>query len=203
MTVSYRIGLSAAHTVGAVFLLLLMSACRSSDACPTGRLYFGNVNETMPDHIHRNGVYVQQPPSYRGYPVYKHELRDEYLYYIHGNLFGGYWAIGPQVGGTDAGISVQTRARRPQDAQEEWHVWNRRRASWEPLLHTVDIICVEDNFMTCSSGEVHISGLSGKDEIQAMRMGDYRVTNITYQLRPVYRQLHGVTEEYLFYQSGK
>ncbi|ELT99640.1 hypothetical protein CAPTEDRAFT_227712 [Capitella teleta] len=164
------------------------------------RVYFTPLNDTVAAHIHRGGIYIRQQSDFKGFPVYKHERLNEYLYYLRGNLFGGYWAIGDRIGGADASLSVQTTARRPEDAQESWHAWDTRTSSWVDI-GAGRMSCVRDDFMTCSSGEIQISGLDESDESQLHRMGTYQVTNQTNSLRPVYSMVENA-EEYFFYQDG-
>jgi hypothetical protein len=160
-------------------------------------VYFSPLNTTHAEHIHRGGVYIRLQSDFKGHPVYKHERLDEYLYYLSGNLFGGYWAIGDRIGGADASLSVQTDALRPEDAQEEWMAWSSRSSSWVSI-GSGRLSCVANDFMTCSSGELDISGLDEADERQLHRMGLYTIVNMTHSLRPVY----AFHQDYLFYQDG-
>lgn len=157
------------------------------------------MNETYPDLVPYNGIYLPVSLDDRGRQVYKHEFRDAYLYYIGGNLLPGFWAVGDHVGGTEALFSVQTNEAFPVHAPREWEFWDSQDGHW---VHDSRLraVCVPPDFVTCTTGRVRLGRLSPWNSHQESRMGEYVLTNQTYSMRPVYQ--HADNEEFLYYFSG-
>jgi len=144
-----------------------------------------------------NGIYVQQPGTGLQSPVYKHESRQQY---IHKVVVDGlpHWRVGvPSVGAqgdfidylsTPSLLADDDDMTSP-DMTSRWYVWSAHDHSWS-LAGRVSATCVEPDFVTCTSGLLSVSGLSVRHQRwHGMRMGIYRATSLTNQLRPVYKSV--------------
>lgn len=168
-----------------------------ADGCD--RVYVGSLDETYPELVQNNGIYHQIGADSRGFPVYRHEFRENYLYYIGGNLVSGFWAIGPEAAGTDAALSVQCSAPNPALAPRRWKLWDEGDHRWKPAPR-LRAECVAPSFVTCTTGRLRLAGLSAYNHHQEDKMGEYVLTNRTEQMRPVYQHSDG--EDFLFHLNG-
>lgn len=165
-----------------------------SSRCSTGRIYVGNVDMSNAEMIVFNGIYVQQQDvSAPEMPIYKHESREQFLHsvFVDGLL---HWRIGVRgVGGQTnfvdylSAFSIDIDNFTSPDMTSRWHIWNTGNHSWS-LARQLSATCVEPDFVTCTSGLLSVSGLSERHQRwHKMRMGTYKITSLTEQLRPVYK----------------
>ena len=176
----------------------------TSTQCASGRVYVGNVNLTSAELIVFNGIYVQQQPDddsgRRLPPIYKHELREQFLHVVFVDD-QPYWRVGVRrVGGRASAAasdfvdylsarSTQVDNVTSPEMTSRWHVWSARAHSWS-LAPRLRATCVEPDFVTCTSGLLRLSGLSARHQRwHRMRMGTYRLTELTNELRPVYKSV--------------
>ena len=176
-----------------------------SSQCTTGRIYVGNVNMSNAELIVFNGIYVQQQnvvvprngtkDSGLVVPVYKHESREQFLHLVFVDDHP-HWRIGiRRVGGQTSFVdylsapSVDADDPMTPDMTSHWYVRSRRSPSWS-LARRLRAKCVEPDFVTCTTGLLSVSGLSRRHRRwHSMRMGTYRITSLTNQLRPVYKSV--------------
>ena len=171
-----------------------------SSRCVTGRIYVGNVDMSNAEMIVFNGIYVQQssvPAQDSGpeLPLYKHESREQFIHVVFVDGLP-HWRVGIRsVGGQNDFVdylsapSVNVDDVTSPDMTSDWYVWNKHSHSWS-LAERLSATCVEPDFVTCTSGLLNVSGLSRRHQSwHKMRMGTYRVTSLTSQLRPVYKSV--------------
>lgn len=183
-----------------IVICVITAIVHYGGCCETGRIFIGSVNETYPDQIDKNGIYVQMSEHLDGFPIYKHESRDYYLYHVSGNILSSpYWLIGSNPGSLTATLSLQTSTASVHLAPEQWRIWSGAHRVWESDKH-LKAICVDESFITCKTGKVRLHGLSPWNHHQLNRTGYYYLTNRTHDMRPVYRSEH--RKDYLFYVDG-
>ena len=176
-----------------------------ADCCQTGRLFIGSVGVNHPDLLTINGVYIQQESrDARGFPVFKHEKQDFYLYHIRGNLLGtappsGYWAIGLTIGSPEAVISARSEGSHPEEVSLNWRVWDSLNRDWH-RERRLKAVCVTEDFVVCETGYLRLHGLAAAHALQSKRLGLYRITSQIHELRPVYQ--HITNDQYLFFHHG-
>jgi len=173
-----------------------------SSLCSSGRVYIGTVDMSNADLIVFNGIYVQQSdvlapdasttdtgPT----PIYKHESREQFLHLVYVDGLPR-WRIGVRsVGGqTDFVDYLSESSVDVDDPTSSWYAWNALSHSWSrPIpLHAT---CADSDFVTCTSGLLSVSGLSRRHlRWHGRRMGTYRITSLTNQLRPVYKSVYSL-----------
>ena len=172
-------------------------------------MYVGSVDESLLNFVQINGVYLQQDYLNDGRHVFRHEKFDIYLIYVvdndtgndeePGSVSNAFWVIGPYTGGSNMGMRVSSVARRPELITEQWEV-GAEDGSWTPVKR-FKAVCVKHTFVACSSGRIVIGGLNRRSSRYRSLMGSYELTNVTYQLRPVYR--HNLRDStFLYYMNG-
>ncbi|KAK2161178.1 hypothetical protein LSH36_120g06029 [Paralvinella palmiformis] len=182
-----------------LIICVLTVLAHFAGCCDTGRIFVGSVNETYPNQIDKNGIYLEISRRLDGLPVYKHESRDYYLYHVSGNIISPHWLVGSDPGSLTATLSLQTAAPSVEMANELWSVWSSSRRAWEEEKH-LKAVCIDKKFVTCKTGKIRLRGLSPWNHHQLNRTGYYYLTNKTNEMRPVYRSEH--RNDYLFYVDG-
>jgi len=167
--------------------------------CATGRIYVGNVDMSNADLIVFNGIYVLLPSVTSNdslqLPLYKHQSLDQFLHVVFVNS-RPYWRVGVRRVGRQTDFvdylsapAVDGDDVTSPDMTSRWHVWSTRSHSWSPVPR-VRASCVRSDFVTCTSGLLSVSGLTPRHQRwHGMRMGTYRITSRTSDLRPVYKSV--------------
>jgi len=176
---------------------VILAVVEVSSRCASGRIYVGNVNMSNAELIVFNGIYIQQQTvpvpdndSDLEVPLYKHESREQFLHLV---LVDGlpHWRIGIRRVGSQRDfvdyLSAPSGYLTSPVMTPRWYVWNTRSHSWS-LARRLSATCVEPDFVTCTSGLLTVSGLSRRHRRRhKIRMGTYRITALTNDLRPVYK----------------
>lgn len=165
-------------------------------SCDTGRIFIGNVNESTPELFSYNGVYVSQPSSaINGKPVYKHESREHFIYFVPSSQYAmAQWVAGHVPGGKRFFLSTVTS----DVTSQRWRLWLNDRQTWSDA-NVIRSVCVTSTFASCTSGELVVT--TRNDRYKKTRgVGIYSITSDVQELRPVYK--HVQSNDFLFYRSG-
>lgn len=191
-----------------VCVCVLMPVSGVTSFCSTGRIFVGNFNASYPEAVRFNGIYKARPDAEatlsRGLPVYQHERRpNQFVYRTMLGKAGGQvlsrWEIGSSVNerlmAELTGVVLMSEAvAGTNDVTSSSVQWRIRTASengqWTTAGRSMRVKCVNNAFVTCTSGRVILSGISTRHKnVQGLRMGRFIMTGCTHQMRPVYRQV--------------
>jgi len=148
-----------------------------------------------------NGIYTEQQQQQQQQqdinatdttPVYKHESRELFLHVVFLDSLP-HWRIGVRGVGEQTDfvdyLNAPTGDPTSPDATPRWYIWNTKTHAWA-LARRLRATCVPPDFVTCTSGLLSVSGLSERHQRwHKKRMGTYRITTMTSQLRPVYKSV--------------
>ena len=101
--------------------------------CDTGKLRIHGLSDFASVQQHRMGVYLLQPDTQDGRPVYRHSEINQYLHHIE-----GIWLVGPELASRRGGLLVSDDALRPEFIMQPWSVFAHNRFLTD---HQVQVSC--------------------------------------------------------------
>ncbi|CAH1790501.1 unnamed protein product [Owenia fusiformis] len=121
----------------------------------------------------REGIFKKLAMPWNSKPVYKHLYEPEYMYYESGD-----WVVGPVIGGTTAGVKIQSNAASPDEAIGTWKSYRSEDWLTEPRLS-----------LTCSDlcDRIWLSGISKQSTYNYLN-GAYTLFEIDTNGAPVYKR---------------
>ena len=87
-----------------LLLLLLLSPWPSSSQTCCSHLLISSSGGAADHQSHRLGSYLVTATGWSGRPIYKHQEREQFLFYLQSRS-KGLWMVGPEVGQFDGGLA--------------------------------------------------------------------------------------------------